>query len=100
MSYSPSQNLSSTATGRSVLNAADATAARSVIGASATTHTHAASDTTSGTFSISLLPAGSILYSESELARPTARTDIRVLFLTAADPSAVMITGDEWHRRA
>lgn len=35
MSFSPSQNLSSTAIGRSVLNATDAAAARGVIGAGA-----------------------------------------------------------------
>lgn len=121
-----SQISDSTTIGRAILAAADAAAVRSAIGAglsnlvigtttgtaadaatvtaslsakAATVHTHVATDITSGMFDIAQMPAGTVLYSESVVTRPTNRTDIRVFFLTPTDPSAVMITGDEWHRR-
>jgi len=42
------------------------------------------------------LPAGSVIRSTNAAARPTARIDVTVIFLTDADPSAVMLDNDIW----
>lgn len=42
------------------------------------------------------LPPGGVLFSTSHTARPTARTDVCVIFLTDTDPSAVMLDNDIW----
>ena len=46
------------------------------------------------------IPAGSVVYSTSAVARPTDRADVMVLFSTASDPSAVALTNDKWLRIA
>lgn len=53
-----------------------------------------------GTLPAARLPAGLVMYSSSHTTRPTDRTDVRVLFLTASDPSSVMLSGDVWVRPA
>jgi hypothetical protein len=52
-----------------------------------------------GTLPIARYAADSVLRSTSAVARPTARTDVMVIFDTAADPDAVMLAGDIWMRR-
>jgi len=41
------------------------------------------------------LPPGSVMYSGTT-TRPTARTDIMVIFTSVADPSANALVGDRW----
>lgn len=112
----------STATGRALITATDAAAARTAIGAGTsslaigTTGTtaaagndsrlsdaraplnHSAATITSGLLDIARVPAGTIVESTSTTVRPTARTDVHVYFSTATDPSAAMLTGDKWLR--
>lgn len=88
-----------TATGKSVLQAASAAAARTAIGAGTSNLAvgTTATDAKAGNYtpSIADLPAGSVLYSTSTSTRPTARTDIRVIFTTTTSPTAA-ISGDIW----
>lgn len=41
------------------------------------------------------LPSGSVIYSATT-TRPTARTDIMVIFTSATDPGSNALTGDRW----
>ena len=64
-------------------------------GKASTTHTHAASDVVSGTFDLSLLPAGATLTVAKAAgvwpARPTARNDIIVQW-KGPDPSPSLVS--------
>lgn len=88
----------STTTGRAVLTAASAAAARTAIGAGTSSLAvgTTAADAKAGNYTppIADLPAGSTLYT-SGTTRPTARTDIMVIF-TGADPGSNALTGDIW----
>lgn len=64
-----------------------------------TTHTHAAADITSGTFSLDRMPAGyrhTVKESGGTYVRGTTRTDITVVFVGASDPGSVALDGDFW----
>ena len=56
--HASTQIADSTAVGRSVVTAADATAVRTAAGAAAATHTHAAADVASGVLALARIPTG------------------------------------------
>lgn len=76
-------------------------------GKAASSHTHAASAITSGTIDYARLPAGTELVADkvknggvSYPARPTARTDITVVWVGNTDPGGAALNGDRWVKTA
>lgn len=65
-------------------------------------HTHAATDITSGLLGVADAPAGSQIVVDKVKnggtwpARPTARTDVTVKWIGDTDPSTAAINGDTW----
>lgn len=54
-----------------------------------------------GSISVSVIPAGSVLNVKETggaYTRPTARTDVTVIFTGVSDPGSVAIDGDKWDR--
>lgn len=86
--------------GKSVLTAANSEAIKTTLALENVDNT-ADNDkpvSTAQATAISDAQAQRVNYSTSATDRGTARTDVMVIFLTATDPSAVMLTNDEWHR--
>lgn len=50
----------------------------------------------SGAVTYDGLPAGTVVVTTSTTTRPTARTDLRVVWRTLIPPTAVMLPGDTW----
>lgn len=77
---------------RTLLDDADATAARNTLGIAGS----------GGALTVADLPAGSVIYRTGTgatiPARGTSRTDIMVLWTTEADPGANALSGDHWLR--
>ena len=70
-------------------------------------HTHDTADISSGQLSIERLPLGSVILVDKAksvygtagswpASRPTARTDIVVIWKGDTDPGSIAIAGDEW----
>lgn len=80
--------------GRSLIDDADATAARTTLGAAATSHTHAASDITSGTFADARIAASNVTQHEASLTILESQiTDGSILARRAANETITGVWG-------
>ena len=75
------------------------TAAASAVGDFATAAQGTLAGSALQSVAVADLPAGSVIYATTT-TRPTARTDVSVMFLTVADPGTNALAGDTWVRQA